>query len=273
MSNLAPQQKPSDQQEEQTKDKIKAFLYRRKYGFSKAIHRVRDTAGDPRAWLEIVALIVVGIYTYYAGQQSGTMNKTLREIKKQTRFAETSSKAATDAAGAARDAITQARDQFRQDQRPYVWGTNALGQPEFHNTPNTNPQTGQITWTFHFTDYGKSPAYHVVTHKWMSHGVGQPFRESYVGTSRPPRSTGEVLPPTKDDFTSAVSEPGMTPLEYQHLLGIDNAIRVQIQFEYTDAYGCHYETHICLGHLTLGAIQYCPEGNDITDCKEDKTKK
>ena len=43
-------------------------------------------------------------------------------------------------------------------------------------------------------------------------------------------------------------------------------------FEYSDAYGCAYETHACVFHLASGATAFCYQGNYITECK-DKGKK
>ena len=73
---------------------------------------------------------------------------------------------------------------------------------------------------------------------------------------------GTPVPPNKDDFGTVVSDPGITLEQYNRLLGVDNAIRVRIQMQYTDAYGGNYETEICLGRLVSGAIQYC-DGSHI----------
>jgi hypothetical protein len=102
--NLTANEEPSNKQNRRTKDKIKAFLRRRKYGFAKFVYRVSEAARDPRAWLEITALIVVGIYTYYAGKQSNIMSHTYEEIKKQTGYAQ-------DSATAAQGTFTEARNQ------------------------------------------------------------------------------------------------------------------------------------------------------------------
>jgi hypothetical protein len=179
------------------------------------------------------------------------------------------SDAATDAANqsrrsvaAADRALAQARDQFRQDQRPYIWTTpTGIGNPEF--IPNAlDPRIGQIVWTFHYTAYGKSPAYDVLSYKVMRVGIGQPFRESY-GFSKAKRGKGTPLPPNADYFETVISSPGITPNEYARLLKIDHAISIRLRFEYVDGYGGKYETGVCLGRLALGAVQFCPEGNYI----------
>ena len=172
----------------------------------------------------------------------------------------------------AQEALGLSREQFRRDQRPYVWLTNnGLGSPELVLNRRLAPPSGQILWTFHYTDYGKSPAYHVLTHKLIRVGIGQPFRECY-GFSSTPRGAGTPVPPNKDDFGTLVSDPGITPEQYDRLIGTDDAISIQVRIEYTDAYGCKYESNICLERLAVGSIQYCPDGNGISECTEVKKK-
>jgi hypothetical protein len=107
--------------------------------------------------LATVAIAVLpSVYVHYSRAQWKVMRDQLPELKAQ-------SKAAQDSAIAAQNAVIQARDQFRQDSRPYVWITNGgIGAPKFvlNKNPETgeNLKTGQIIWTYHFTDYGKAPA-------------------------------------------------------------------------------------------------------------------
>jgi hypothetical protein len=216
----------------------------------------QETKQSQRFWVTTIistlTLFAVGIYAYYAALQWCEMRRA--------------ASAAQDAARFAHDAVIQARDQFRQDERPYIWITNTgIGTPEF--TFDKNPKTGQdlttgqITWTYHYTNYGKTPAYDLFSYKLISIGTNSPFRESY-GFSKIKRGKGTPIPPNKDDFGTVVSDPGITPERFKQLLGIDNAIRIRVQMQYTDAYGGQYETEICLGRLVSGSIEYC-EGSSI----------
>jgi hypothetical protein len=165
--------------------------------------------------------------------------------------------------GLANKAIAQAREQFRQDQRPYIWLTNqGLGFPDFIPTPNS-PSSGQVIWTWHYTDYGKTPAYNVRFYDYISIG-NRAFARSYQAPTGP--DIGAPLPPNKDDFATVVSEPGITQQEYARVASIMNTgktISIRVRIEYTDAYGGDYETGICLNRINTGAIGYCREGNYI----------
>ena len=76
----------------------------------------------------------------------------------------------------ASDALRLSRDNFRQDQRPYIWLTGDLGSPRFI-PPLVQPESivGQVIWTFHFTNYGKTPAYNIRYQKYIKMGDRQPI--------------------------------------------------------------------------------------------------
>lgn len=192
-----------------------------------------------KPFVEIVGIVLLAIYTDYTIKMYG---------------------ANRDAADAAQRAVANAQEQFRQDARPYVWVTNnGLGQPEFifdRTLTGAPMNTGQIVWTFHYTDYGKTPAYNLSSERFFSVGLNSPFRESH-GFSHVEKVNGTPVPPNKDDFQTVVSEPEITPEKYKEFLKTDNALRIRAVIQYTDAYGEKYETGLCLGRLASGAIQYC----------------
>jgi hypothetical protein len=224
----------------------------------------RDRSLTVQWCLFTATMLAFGAAIWYASIASGqkvTMDRTLNEIVRQTGFADKASKGATDSAKSAQDAIMLARDNFTQDQRPYIWNTNnGLGGPEFVLSPNTIPPTGQIVWNFHYTNYGRSPAYNLIAHSLMRVGIAQPFRESYG--SQGVHFIGIPMPPNSEQFGTAVSFPSTTRDEYDRLLRIDNAIAIRVHMEYSDAYGGRYETGICAGRLASSAIKYC-EGSYI----------
>jgi hypothetical protein len=148
--NLGSNQEQAEPQTTHSGSEKRTFLYRCREILDN--YRLWQFLKDPKMWFETAALIVVICYTRYAGQQSRTMSNTLVEIRQQTEYAKESAHAATDAATAAQKALDMTRDKFRQDQRPYIWVTS-LGEPTFV------PQAGQIIWTWHMTNYGRSPAY------------------------------------------------------------------------------------------------------------------
>jgi hypothetical protein len=83
-ANPTPKQEPADHQIQETSAKVKGFLERSKQEGRVFWKRLCKLIRQPKTWLEIAAIVVVGIYTHYAKQQVDAMNKTLEEIKKQT---------------------------------------------------------------------------------------------------------------------------------------------------------------------------------------------
>ena len=194
-------------------------------------------------WAAVVAASI------YAGVAAGQLS----EMRK-------ASRAAVDAVTQARQANLDARARFQQDERPYVWTTTTgLGAPQFVPTPDKS--TGQVIWTWHFTNYGKTPAYNVRFRQYISIDGG-PFVESY-GTPND-GDKGGPLPPTQDIFDTVVSKPGITPAEVSHAIGISGkGVTIKIRVTYTDSALEMYETGICLTRLNTGAIAYCREDNYI----------
>ena len=156
----------------------------------------------------------------------------------------------------ARSANENTRNNFRQDQRPYIWLTRFEAPSLFIHQKRA--PLGQVTWTWRFTNYGRSPAYRVrYTHS-MEVGEGALSRPRIFDKNL---ATAAPLPPTKDDFSTSVSQPSLaiTAEEFSRLGSIDNTIVVFGRFTYTDAYGAPYETSFCFSRLATGAIMYCPE--------------
>ena len=179
--------------------------------------------------------------------------KQLSEMRKAT-------KAATDAAAAAQQANTDASDRFRTDERPYVWVTsNGVGAPKF--IPGAgNPAEGQVIWSWHYTNYGKTPAYNIQWRHYMSIDGG-PFLLSY--RMSPGGDKGAPLPPTQDVFTSVVSKPLTRDVVDRATAINGKGIRIRIVMSYTDSHGGHYETGIELCRLNTGDVSYCGNGNYI----------
>lgn len=197
-------------------------------------------------WLAFVA---AAIYAGVAAHQSRIMNCTLNQITLQT-------KTAQGAVKAAQDANRDAEERFRKDERPYVAETPKSTEPPHFLTTKPNV-TGQIAWNFHYSNFGKTPAYHLHSEQFIKLGDG-PF----VRSNGEPKHRGEtILPPTGDNFITAVSAP-IAPEELDQLLKVSGGIQIKIILSYTDSYGTRYETGICETRLNTGTISYC-EGNYI----------
>ena len=140
----------------------------------------------------------------------------------------------------------------RIDQRPYVAQTpkTTMG-PQFVPDPN-DPSRGQILWTFHVTNFGRTPA-HALSCKKFYKLAGKPWSRSYL---EPPEDVGSVLPQGVEDTYSVVSAP-MRKADFEKLLTLSDGITLKAQMFYTDFYGTQYETGICMTRLNMGAIAYC----------------
>jgi hypothetical protein len=179
------------------------------------------------------------------------MSQQLPEIRK-------SAKAAQDSATAAQLAITQSRDQFRDEQRPYIaLSNNGLGEPRFIENL-LDPTIGQVLWTSHVANFGKTPAYHVLERRYIKLGNGR-FVPSHM--EKGTKLAESFMAPTADTFNTAVSET-MPKTDYPPLLEMHEGISVKKVITYRDSYGTPYETDICLTRLNSGAIAFC-KGNNI----------
>jgi hypothetical protein len=174
-------------------------------------------------------------------------------------------RAASEANKLTHEALRNARDNFRQDQRPYIWVTNDMGSPIFvpWNNDPASP-TGQVIWTYRFTNYGKTPASNSTFTQEMKIG-NRPFTKTYTHDKQTRESIGAPLPPNKIDFSTVVSDPGITRTEFNQVISTQSreSISIRIVFTYTDNSIGKYETGVCLVRLNTGAISYCREGNYI----------
>jgi hypothetical protein len=173
---------------------------------------------------------------------------------------DSSTRKAADAAIKSATAAETALQLTRQEQRPIVWLTNDLGGPHLiMDMLPLDPTAGQIVWTWHYTNYGKTPALHVSFRHFM---VIEGKRAESFG-AKPAGLSGAPVPTGKDDFSSVVSAPGIKPEEYLRLAQTDDAIGVDGEITYEDAAGTVYRSTFCLQRLALGSIKYCAVGNDI----------
>jgi hypothetical protein len=200
---------------------------------------------SPEIILAIATLILAGI----AGIQAYILATTDTSTRKVA-------DAASKAANVAEIALRTARDNFRTEQRPIVWLTNNPGSPEFMPNQQKADGTGRIIWSWHFTNYGKTPALHLSFRHFMT--IENSSEQSY-GSVSPFASA--PLPTSKDDFATVISRPGFSADQFTKLMET-NGIGISGEITYSDVYGESYVTTFCLRHLPH-AIGYCKEGNDI----------
>jgi hypothetical protein len=169
--------------------------------------------------------------------------------------------AALRSASAAETANNDARTRSCDDERPYVWVKGGeLGTPQFVSATNSN--VGQISWTFHFTNYGHSPANNIMfTEKQIQVGVNSPFRRSY-GLTKDKMQAKTPVAPTQDEITTVLSEE-IQQSEVLKLSKIDQGITIRATMRYDDSCGRPHETGICLSTLVNGTTVFCSSGNYI----------
>ena len=128
----------------------------------------------------------------------GKTDATITAMKSQA-------EAAVKSAGAAETALKLTKEQ----QRPVIW-LNDLGTPQFVlNKIPDNPTGGQIVWTWHFTNYGRTPAVHMTFYQFITI-VGhreESYGEPVAG------SIGAPLPTGHDVFSTIISHPGIIKQE------------------------------------------------------------
>lgn len=211
-------------------------------------HRVQNSI----RWATWCAFFAASLY-------AGISARLLIEAKKATLAAQQSAIAASEQARHAGEQVMQAHEQFINSIRPIIWVTN-LGDPEYHATPNTNPQTGQMVWTYHYTAIGNNLSYNVVTISMLYRlGKSSAWRQEYGFKSAEEDLATRSIPlaPGSDVFSTVVSAPGLTPKQFSDLKAVDEGISIKIVKRFEDSYGNRYYTGICLTKLALGAIQYC----------------
>jgi hypothetical protein len=191
-------------------------------------------------WATWCAFIAATIY-------AGISARLLMETKKATI-------AAQEQARHAGEMVSQANDQFINSIRPVVWLTQ-LGHPEFFQNPSTNPPTGQMIWTYHYTTFGNNLAYNLSTisraYKLGKNGAWQESFRIDEGSGTPSIQSIPLAPGT-DVFGTAVSPPGIPPERFNRLKDTDEGISIKVVMKFEDSYGNIYYTGVCLTQLKTG---------------------
>jgi hypothetical protein len=159
---------------------------------------------------------------------------------------------------ATQSAIDLTRTQFTKEQRPYVWQTaKTTSSPTFHVNPK-DPTTGQVTWDWHMTNYGKTPANGVSFTQEIKLG-----NESYaLSYGENGKDIGNPQAPGGDTFDTVISRP-IKKSDLEKLLTMNDGISIRVIIWYSDADGSIYESGICLSRTNAGSITYCKEANYI----------
>jgi hypothetical protein len=218
---------------------------------NRAEEKREDRSKVLREWLTILLIALT----------FGAIVKQVVEMVKVYEPIKTQGEAMQRSAKAAENSLAQAETNFRDTQRPYVWLSDN-GMPSIREMPQNG--TARILWSWHYTNYGRSPALHLRAKQEIKLGNG-PFVPSFDNMGNDPISLlgrGPSLPPNKQDFLTAVS-PQIEAGEAVRLQHTEEGITIRMVIVYTDSYGGDYRTDICLYLLATSAISYCQEGNNM----------
>jgi hypothetical protein len=142
------------------------------------------------------------------------------------------------------------------DQRPYMGLLNVQDIPRFNAT------SGQVTWNWAYTNYGKSAAIDLKFSQFMK--VADDEYKATYGNQGP--SPGGDFPPTKVNWATAFSAPIYRQDDMDRFITVDKAIGILIEMKYTDGYGASYEDRFCMELLKSGAVS----ASDPKECEKHK---
>jgi hypothetical protein len=164
----------------------------------------------------------------------------------------------------AKNANAQAKEAFIKDQRPYLAQTNkSTESPQQYSNPKT-PGVVQIVWSWHMTNYGKTPANDILISQEMSLGNGI-YLPSYGGNGKKggkAHDLGGSQPPGGESFDTVISAP-MKQEDAQKILDSEDGVSFRVKITYRDLSGNSYDSAICMRRTNAGAIAYCKQDNYI----------
>ncbi len=113
-------------------------------------------------------------------------------------------------------------------------------------------------WTFHFKNYGLSPAVNFRIDKHLA--IGENAIRQVRWYEIPVKKGGGILAPTEVNFDTAFSEQALNPERQAALAKINGGYVVFGHFEYSDISepdGSPYVSQFCFYHLSNNAVHNC----------------
>jgi len=152
-------------------------------------------------------------------------------------------------------------DEVHAEQRPYIGLTNVQDRPKF------NSSTGQVIWSWQYTNYGKSAAVDFKIRPFIKVGDGQ-YRRSYQASATLDSDQGSFgdVPPTRVNYSTVWSAPTFKEEDLTKFLAIDQAVGILVEMDYFDRYGAEYKDSFCLETLKTGAVASA----DPKNCEKQK---
>ncbi|HLK03758.1 MAG TPA: hypothetical protein VKT53_04890 [Candidatus Acidoferrum sp.] len=189
-----------------------------------------------------------------ASTQAEKMTQLSVQAIAQAKAASALANEAKRAADISRQALDAERARFVEDQRPYIW---------VKKTENPQLQAGRkATWSFEYTNYGRSPAIGVRLRAQTIFGTNSRFKirnDLYDGLHDGPNDRGgSVMPPQDPAYSTGFSVEILSEEDVKQIPQHDDGIALLAYFEYFDVRGNLYHTRFCTFRFKSGAFGECP---------------
>jgi len=148
---------------------------------------------------------------------------------------------------------------FAADQRPYIWTHRTALSPE-NNV--ISYKDGKLFWTFHYTNFGKSPAIGYQVDEHVAVGPNAMSEVKWTDIPKDSHDSRSILPPGDDNFTSAKSLPISQDVAAV-VLQSDQQIVLFGHFDYWGMDGSYYSSEFCAFRLHNGNIASCESHNGM----------
>jgi len=184
-------------------------------------------------------VMITGVYVYYANQQ----------------LIET------------RNALRQAQALFTRDQMPVIW----LDPPPAENRsrlPIVLTVDEPIEWTFHYSNYGKSPALRIIVKSFVFPGANAKADVDAFFLELPERIPGATsrtvaMPNVIGEHSvTARSRAVASPDDFTHS-SRDGGLYLAGRFEYESTDGTLCRSDFCRFTLRNGGVSYCDSHNEV----------
>jgi hypothetical protein len=229
-------------------------------------YRVQNSSRWAMWFTFIATFLAFGAAAIYAGIAKDQLREAIAARNQTTQAIRIAKRSAE----AAEQANAEAAEHFTQEERPYIH-LNAGLQPApgesddpSHNgnfiipiVDAKNPQQFRVAWTFHWKNYGKTPATGVRVSKRVEVG-DHAFQKWYWVP--PINIPGAVVPPNGDTYVTAESEP-MSKDEIMPLFRMDGGIVLFGHIDYEGLDGKSYWTEFCIARLASRSVLNCVTHN------------
>jgi hypothetical protein len=215
--------------------------------------------------LGVQILLTVGTWGAFiaAAVYAGIASRQLDQAIQARRDTKTAIEVANRSAKAAEDALEESRDDSRKALRPYMGLNFGMAAPagEVRTAGNVgnwlNYNGSYAEWSFHFKNFGKSPAINMRSNAKLEVGPDAWRRVEWHAISG---VAGNSVAPEGDYWMTARSR-SMSQSEYVvfHETFANIAVFGHIEYEGLD--GSSYWMEYCFSHGNGGAIEMCPTHN------------